>query len=692
MFWNAHEPKPTPGNPNPDHTNYDFSGRHDLFGFIAAAGTSGLHVILRIGPYVCAEVSYGGFPQRLREVPNIEFRTWNEPFMNEVEKWVRYVSTQLHARKLMAPQGGPVILVQLENEYSMISEKYGEEGEKYLQWVSDLQKELKFGVPGIMCYGSAEGVIETINSFKAHEEIEAHRKQHPNEPVVWTECWTGWYDVWGAAKHGRNTQELMYYVARFFAEGGGGINYYMWMGGTNWGRDGMYLQKSSYDYDAPIDEFYRCTEKSRKLKEFHKILCDFIRPTLCFERFNIRKRLIRQDDSVIVAFEFANVAVFYCNDTNLVLPLLIVGVPLQTVIQPKSVQIRKFGSNELLFDSFEAPKFEQVSEPVPAITTNSNAWIWKFADEPIPTVGLVDKIEAASLRKRNIVRGDYPPEQLAITRDASDYCFYTTEYEVISACNELVFTFDAGDYAHIYINGVFAGRTDSEAPWEDRYTNAWTIHQGKDPGMEHSVRLNTTHFDVGTRVAVTFLVVSLGLVKGDWQLGSSAGMELERKGLLSEPKVQGDMWRRVDEWFALPHTHGECVAFEEESEFWECAEIRVNNAPCWWRTRVKVKSAKSWQLNLEKQGKGMIWVNGFCVGRFWNILGVRDRCGFLDGSPIVQVEKGEMCQRKYHVPGWMVNTDDVQGDEVTLDIVLFDEFGCIPTNGENLLSVVVPQE
>jgi beta-galactosidase len=277
VFWGEHQPSSLRDfNADPfENPQYDFEGRRDLFAFLQAAHNEGLFVILRIGPYVCAEASYGGFPFALRDVPGMRFRTLNAPFQREVARWVRFVATELHARKLMAPEGGPVILVQLENEYQMVAGAYGDEGHKYLQWCADLQHELDLGVPTIMCYGAAEGTVETINSFYGHELVEGLRKSFPNQPPVWTECWTGWYDVWGAPHHRRPTEDLCAAVARFCAVGGAGINYYMWLGGTNFGRTPMYLQATTYDYDAPVDEFYLETTKFCRLRELHRILTGY---------------------------------------------------------------------------------------------------------------------------------------------------------------------------------------------------------------------------------------------------------------------------------------------------------------------------------------------------------------------------------------------------------------------------------
>jgi beta-galactosidase len=110
VFWNLHERK---------RGVLDFSDRLDLVHFCRLAHAEALHVILRIGPYICAETNYGGLPGWLRDVPDIQMRTDNEPFKREKARWVRLVAELI--RPLCAPHGGPVILAQIENEYDNIA-------------------------------------------------------------------------------------------------------------------------------------------------------------------------------------------------------------------------------------------------------------------------------------------------------------------------------------------------------------------------------------------------------------------------------------------------------------------------------------------------------------------------------------------------------------------------------------------
>jgi hypothetical protein len=86
VFWNLHEA---------ERGVYDFSDRLDLVAFCREAQRQGMHVILRIGPYICAEINFGGFPAWLRDIPGIQFRTINAPFMAEMERWVRWLCAYL---------------------------------------------------------------------------------------------------------------------------------------------------------------------------------------------------------------------------------------------------------------------------------------------------------------------------------------------------------------------------------------------------------------------------------------------------------------------------------------------------------------------------------------------------------------------------------------------------------------------
>lgn len=625
VFWNTHAV-------SPGSQQYDFSGRKDLFSFIKAAGDSGLHVILRLGPYVCAEANFGGFPSWLRDVEGIRFRAWNEPFLQLVQAWVQYVSRELKGRKLLASNGGPVILIQLENEYSMVSDQYGKQGEKYLQWCADLQASQNFKIPAIMCYGAADGVIETINSFYAHKELADHRKRHPDQPAIWTEMWTGWYDTWGSPHHIRETTDVVYAVARFFAQGGAGVNYYMWFGGTNFGRDPMYCQVTSYGYDAPVDEFYLETTKMRHLTRFHKIL----------------KKVFDSGDwtgGEEGAYQWGAYT-FECDD------------------EAKRVKVLDAERN-CLFDSSKIAEEDMVSrtyQRCECTTTN-----WTYAEEERPKFSDIPLIGTTGNRKWIQSKGHSEvPEQLLLTKDESDYAWYVTKVNGDGACT---LEFDAADYAYVFADGQLVGETESPL-WEDRWSNRWN-HYDIDRGTQHKIycKLSGEH-------ELCILTVSMGMVKGDWQLPPGSNMVNEKKGLLSD--VNGV--RRTAEWRCvggLSRNPGEQASND--------ASTPDANGPAWFSCSIFVnKRSDSWVLDFGGAGKGLFWVNGTLLGRFWDIKGTRPMTGFLDGSPIKQIDHGEATQKYYHVPSWVLAADQ---DQLKLEVVLFVERGA-PTRPPSLFEVV----
>ncbi|KAJ0974173.1 hypothetical protein J5N97_016138 [Dioscorea zingiberensis] len=214
VFWNGHEPSPG---------NYNFEGRYDLVRFVKTVQKAGLYVHLRIGPYACAEWNFGGFPVWLKYVPGISFRTDNEPF-------------------------------KIENEYGPESKALGPAGYAYMTWAAKMAVGLGTGVPWVMCKedDAPDPVINTCNGFYC----DAFTPNKPYKPTMWTEAWSGWFTEFGGSVHQRPVEDLAFAVARFIQKGGSFINYYMYHGGTNFGRTaGGPFITTSYDYDAPIDEY-----------------------------------------------------------------------------------------------------------------------------------------------------------------------------------------------------------------------------------------------------------------------------------------------------------------------------------------------------------------------------------------------------------------------------------------------------
>ena len=123
VFWNLHEP--TRG-------TFDFSGNKDIVSFVKLANEHGLFVNLRIGPYVCAEWTYGGFPEWLRDLPGVEMRTYNQVFMDEMSRFVKVIVELVNDQ--LYENGGNIILLQIENEYGNVQNYYGDRGQKYIDW------------------------------------------------------------------------------------------------------------------------------------------------------------------------------------------------------------------------------------------------------------------------------------------------------------------------------------------------------------------------------------------------------------------------------------------------------------------------------------------------------------------------------------------------------------------------------
>ncbi|KAH9686909.1 Beta-galactosidase 7 [Citrus sinensis] len=196
IFWNAHEPQ---------RHQYDFSGNLDFIKFFKLVQEAGLYAIIRIGPYVCSEWNYGGFPVWLHNIPGIQLRTNNEIYKNEMQIFTTKIVNMCKEANLFAPQGGPIILAQIENEYGNIMGPYKEAGKSYINWCAQMATSQNIGVPWIMCQQSdaPQPMINTCNGFYCDEFV----PNNPKSPKMWTENWTGWFKKWGDKDPHRTPQD-----------------------------------------------------------------------------------------------------------------------------------------------------------------------------------------------------------------------------------------------------------------------------------------------------------------------------------------------------------------------------------------------------------------------------------------------------------------------------------------------------
>ncbi|KAK2895016.1 hypothetical protein Q8A67_012245 [Cirrhinus molitorella] len=262
--WNLHEP---------ERGVYLFQEELDLEAYLRLAGELGLWVILRPGPYICAEWDLGGLPSWLLQDKNMKLRTTYSGFTSAVNSYFDKLIPRV--TPFQYKKGGPIIAVQVENEYGSYAKD-----EKYLSFIkeallsrgiseflvtSDNHDGLKLGV--------VDGVLQTVNLQKlTFGDVQHLAEMQPQKPLMVMEYWSGWFDVWGEPHHVFPAEEMIS-IVRELLDRGISINLYMFHGGTSFGFMngaldlGTYKpQTSSYDYDAPLTESGDYTTKYHLLK------------------------------------------------------------------------------------------------------------------------------------------------------------------------------------------------------------------------------------------------------------------------------------------------------------------------------------------------------------------------------------------------------------------------------------------
>ncbi len=277
VFWNYHEEAPG---------KWNFSGEKDLQKFIKTAQEVGLYVIIRPGPYVCAEWEFGGYPWWLQKNKELEIRRDNRAFLEECRKYIHQLAKQVVPMQIN--NGGPVIMVQAENEFgSYVAQRKDiplEEHRRYSHKIKEMLLKSGVTVPlftsdgsSLFKGGSIEGALPTANG---EGDIEVLKKSineyHDGKgPYMVAEYYPGWLDHWAEPFVKVSTEEVVKQT-KLYIENGVSFNYYMIHGGTNFGfTSGANYNKdhdiqpdlTSYDYDAPISEAGWATPKYHALRE-----------------------------------------------------------------------------------------------------------------------------------------------------------------------------------------------------------------------------------------------------------------------------------------------------------------------------------------------------------------------------------------------------------------------------------------
>lgn len=261
IAWNMHEPK---------EGEYVFDGMADVVSFIELAGELGLHVIVRPSPFICAEWEFGGLPGWLLAYSELQLRCCDPLYLSKVDRYYDALIPRLVP--LLSTHGGPILAVQVENEYG----SYGNDS-NYLRYMRNglLSRGvdvLLFTSDGptdeMLLGGTLEDVHATVNFGScAEESFRKYREYRSEEPLMVMEYWNGWFDHWMKDHHVRDAEDVAGVLDDILTQGSS-LNMYMFHGGTNFGfyNGANHIvayepTTTSYDYDAPLTEWGDPTAK-----------------------------------------------------------------------------------------------------------------------------------------------------------------------------------------------------------------------------------------------------------------------------------------------------------------------------------------------------------------------------------------------------------------------------------------------
>ncbi|XP_011093727.1 beta-galactosidase [Sesamum indicum] len=641
VFWNGHEPSPG---------KYNFEGRFDLVKFIKLVHQSGLYVHLRIGPYVCAEWNFGGFPVWLKYVPGIEFRTDNQPFKVAMQRFVQKIVDMMKSESLFEPQGGPIIMSQIENEYGPVEWELGAAGKAYTAWAAKMAVGLDTGVPWIMCKQDTapDPIIDTCNGFYC----EGFRPNKPYKPKMWTEAWSGWYTQFGGPVPHRPAEDLAFSVARFVQNNGSFFNYYMYHGGTNFGRNaaGLFVA-TSYDYDAPIDEYGLLNEpKWGHLRDLHKAIKQSEAalvssyPTVTWPGKNQEVHVFRSKSGACAAF---------LSNYDRTYPTKLTFRNIQYDLPPWSISILPDCKTEV-YNTARISSMSSQAKMVPI----SGDLSWQSYNEQTPSADDSDTLAMDGLW-----------EQINVTRDSSDYLWYLTEVGIASDEGflksgqwPLLTVMSAGHALHVFINGLLSG----------------TVY-----GSLDSTKL-TYGGNVDLRAGInkiSLLSVAVGL--------PNAGMHYERwnTGVLGPVTLQGlnegtrDLTKQ--RWSYKAGLKGESLSLDTVSgsssvEWIEGLLLAQKQPLTWYKTTFDApEGSDPLAIDMISMGKGEIWINGQSIGRHWPGYKAKGSCGECNYAGTFSEKKcqrgcDQPSQRWYHLPrSWLKSSGNL--------LVVFEEWGGDPT-------------
>ncbi|XP_039792361.1 beta-galactosidase 12-like isoform X2 [Panicum virgatum] len=532
VFWNAHEP---------EKGKYNFEGRLDLIKYLKVIQDHDMYAVVRIGPFIQAEWNHGGLPYWLREIDRIIFRANNDAYKKEMERFVRFIVQKLKDAELFASQGGPIILTQIPT-----------------------------------CNGRHCGDTWTLRD--------------KDKPMLWTENWTAQFRAYGDQVAMRSAEDIAYAVLRFFAKGGSMVNYYMYHGGTNFGRTGASYVLTGYYDEAPMDEYGMCKEpKFGHLRDLHNVIRSYQKAFLTGEHSS--EMLGHGYEAHTFELPEDKLCLSFLSNNNTGEDGTVIFRGEKHYVPSRSVSIL-VGCKNVVYNTKRV--FVQHSERsfhTSEVTSKNN--LWEMFSEAIP------KYHTTKIRAKE------PLEQYNQTKDATDYLWYTTSFRLES--DDLPFRGDIRPVLQVrssahsmigFANDAFVG-------------SGRGSKQVKGFMFERPVDLK-----VGVN-HITLLSTAMGMK-------DSGGELAEVKGGIQECLIQGlntgTLDLQVNGWGHKAALDGEDKEIYSEKGVgkvqWKPAQ---NDMPTTWYKRYfdEPDGDDIVVLDMSSMSKGMIFVNGEGMGRYW---------------------------------------------------------------------------
>lgn len=499
IFWNLHEQQ---------EGVYDFTGNNDIAEFCRLAQKNGMYVIVRPGPYVCAEWEMGGLPWWLLKKKDIQLRSLDPYYMERVEKFEAEVGKQL--APLTIQNGGPIIMVQVENEFG----SYGTD-KPYVSAVRDIVRKSGFDkVELFQCDWSSNfelnglpDLIWTMNfgtGAKIAKEFKRVGELRPDAPKMCSEFWSGWFDGWGRAHETRPADKMVQGISDML-DMGISFSLYMTHGGTSFGwwagsnNTKFSPDCTSYDYDAPINEQGAATPKYYLLRDL-------------LQKHSAKK-----------------------------LPAMPKAIPIISIPEVKMTEM--------------APLLRAGNMPEP--------------------------IKSKDIQSMEMFNQGYGSIMYSTTLPAAP-------------AGSLLRINEMNDYGIIYIDGEPVGQ----------------LYRGSD--FENTIRIKEA-IKAGARLDI--FIEAMGRVNYSRMIHDWKGITQSVELFTNDGK--NDLTYNLKDWEVRLYP----AASQGENMSWVAAAPAEKSGACpaYYRSTFKLSKVGDTYLDMSTWGKGFVWINGHCLGRFWNV-------------------------------------------------------------------------